>query len=563
MEVLRMWHPQVFKKQALMAAILCLAAPGLARAQMEGSNVARVSYVQGSVQLLAGPGSEFEQAVINMPILDNSRLQTGNDGQVEVEFGDGSVARLTPNSSLQFDHLGQDRVQLQQLGGLNYYEFNVGDGHPPFSILFGDKYVQPTENAILRVGLDQGWDVAVMTGSVSVEGPNFPATAVAQGQSIHPAENGAPFMVSQDIAGDSWDNWNQDRDQAIAQEAAQQTPVRDDSANPQSENWNDLDAYGNWYPVDGNNVWVPSGVDASWDPYGAGYWGYYPTLGYTWISAYPWGWLPYHCGAWNYYSFGWGWAPGGCGRAWSPVVIVRNHPPGWAMPVHPPLYPPGGSRPLPGRLVAVDRGPAARGPWAFHQGPVPRPDHQAALNWNGRAIAPVQRTDVRGHGFVPMHGTGPGVRATLAGTPIQEGRRVDPNRTYTSPNRGFQPQSQMARPVNGPAQNVRPNPPVMNSQPNMPVNNGRPNPPMMNPAPNVPVNNNRPNPPMMNPRPVMPSGNGRPNVGYAPGSFNQRSNYDHQPMPNPPHYSPPPQQRMGPSMPPSHMAPPSGGGPHR
>ena len=31
----------------------------------------------------------------------------------------------------------------------------------------------------------------------------------------------------------------------------QQTPVRDDSANPQNENWNDLDADGNWYPVEG------------------------------------------------------------------------------------------------------------------------------------------------------------------------------------------------------------------------------------------------------------------------------------------------------------------------
>ena len=105
--------------------------------------------------------------------------------------------------------------------------------------------------------------------------------------------------MAQGINADSWDNWNQDRDQAIAQEASQQTPVRDDSANPQNENWNDLDADGNWYPVEGaGNVWVPAGVGPGWDPYGSGYWAYYPTLGYTWVSGYPWGWLPYHCGAW-------------------------------------------------------------------------------------------------------------------------------------------------------------------------------------------------------------------------------------------------------------------------
>ena len=268
--------------------------------------------------------------------------------------------------SLQFDHLGQDQVQLQQLSGLSYYEFNVGDGHPPFSVQFANVYVQPTANSILRVGLDAGWDVAVISGSVNVQGEGIPAVDVAENQSIRSgAENsGAPYTVAQGINGDSWDNWNQDRDQAIAQEASQQTPVRDDSANPQSENWNDLDADGNWYPVEGTgNVWVPAGVGPGWDPYGAGYWAYYPTFGYTWISSYPWGWLPYHCGAWGYYSFGWGWAPGGgCGRVWSPVIVVRTHPPGWSMPIRP-VYPPGGAHPLPGRLVAsiVDRLPRARG----------------------------------------------------------------------------------------------------------------------------------------------------------------------------------------------------------
>jgi hypothetical protein len=500
-----MWH---LKMKTVIAVVAVWAAMGYAVAQstIAGPNVARVSFVQGSVQL-GGQGSDFQQAVINMPVLDGSRLQTGGDGQVEIEFGDGSVARLTPNSSLQFDHVGQDRVQLQQPGGLNYYELNVGDGHPPFSVQFGDVYVQPTANTIVRVGLDAGWDVAVITGSVSVQGQSFPATAVAENQSIRAGDNGAPFTVAQGINGDSWDNWNQDRDQAIAQEASQQTAARDDSANPQSENWNDLDAYGNWYPVDGNNVWVPAGVDTGWDPYGAGYWGYYPTLGYTWISAYPWGWLPYHCGAWSYYSFGWGWAPGGCGAVWSPVIVVRNHPPGWIMPVHPPLYPPGGVHPLPGRLVAVDRGPVARGPWAFSHGPVPQPNHQAALNFNGRSVTPLQRTDVRPQAFTAARGTAPGSRAILGGNPPGGGARVSTSSTYMgSPNRTYTPpQSQMARPQPGPT-TMRP------------------------------------------PQAVNP----RPNVGYVPQqSFNQRSTYVERPAPAT-HYSPPPQP---------HYSAPSGGHP--
>src|SRR5580704_14693640 len=145
-------------------SVICLLSMALAAphapAQNGASDVARVSFVQGSVQLLAGQGNDFQQAVMNMPVVDGSRLQTGGDGQAEVEFGDGSVARLTPNSSLQFDHLGQDQVQLQQLSGLSYYEFNVGDGHPPFTLQLANLSLQPTANSIVRVGLDAGWDVA-------------------------------------------------------------------------------------------------------------------------------------------------------------------------------------------------------------------------------------------------------------------------------------------------------------------------------------------------------------------------------------------------------------------
>jgi hypothetical protein len=479
-------------------AALCLLWMGLtlghALAQATASDVARVSFVQGSVQLLAGQGTDFQQAVMNMPVLSGSRLQTGADGQAEIEFGDGSVARLTPNSSLEFDHLGQDQVQLAQLSGLGYYEFNVGDGHPPFGVQFANLNLQPTANSILRVGLDAGWEVAVISGSINVQGNGIPPVAVAENQSIRSSadNSGAPYTVAQGINGDSWDNWNQDRDQAIAQEAAQQTPVRDDSANAQNENWNDLDADGNWYPVEGTgNVWVPAGVGPGWDPYGSGYWGYYPTLGYTWISGYPWGWLPYHCGNWNYFAFGWGWVPGGgCGRVWSPVIVVRTHPPGWIMPIRP-VFPPGGIHPLPGqRLVAVDRGPEAKGPWGMN-GAVPRADHEQPLNFAGRTLAPVGRTDVREQGFVAAKGTAPGTRAVLSGAPVAVGQRPSSNSMYWGAN--------PPRAVESPSQ--------------------------------------------------------RPSVGYpAAGSYNQRSTYVARPTPSA-HYSPPPPPHYSA---PQHSAPPSG-----
>jgi FecR protein len=524
-------------------------APAHSRAQDTASNVARVSFVQGSVQLLAGQGSDFQQAVMNMPVVEGAQLQTGGDGQAEVEFGDGSVARLTPNSSLQFGHLGLDQVQLQQAAGLAYYEFNVGDGHPPFTVQFSNATVQATANTIMRIGLDAGWDVAVISGAVNLEGQGS-AVPVGENQSARSGSdpNGAPYTVAQGINGDSWDNWNQDRDQAIAQEASAQTPVRDESANPDNEAWNDLDADGNWYPVEGEgNVWVPAGVGAGWDPYGSGYWGYYPTLGYTWISGYPWGWLPYHCGAWNYYSFGWGWAPGGgCGRVWSPVVIVRHHPPGWNMPLHPPS----GIRPQPGRLVVVDRGPEAKGPWGLRGGPAPRPDHQMALNFKGNAVAPIGRVDVRPQAFAAARGTAPGSRAVLGGTVPGVGPRPSANSTYLGGNYQRPAQSgavspQMQRPVQpAPSYGQRPqgySPPVGAAQPNMQrqqtTNMQRQ---QTNSPPVGAAQSNMQRPQAYSPPPAQ--------------SYNQQRNtYVAQPPPTPHYSSPPPQQHY--SAPPARSAP--------
>ena len=468
-----------------------------APAQGTAPNVARISFIQGSVQLMAGQGSDFQQAVMNMPIVDGSRLQAAGDGQAEVEFGDGSVARLTPNSTVLFDHLGQDQVHLQQLGGLAYYEFNVGDGHPLFAVQFGDVTVQPTDNSIFRIGLDGGWEVAVINGATQVQSDQFAPIPVPENQTIRAAvdNNGTPYTIAQGINNDSWDNWNQDRDQAIAQEAQQQTPVRDDSDTAQSENWNDLDADGNWYPVEGaGNVWVPAGVGAGWDPYGAGYWAYYPTLGYTWVSSYPWGWLPYHYGHWNYYAFGWGWAPGGPGRGWSPVAGVQLHPAGWSMPVRP-VAPGGGLHPITGqqRLIAVNRGPVATGPWGFHGSSLsPRPDHQQSLSLNGRVVAPVERVGFAGQSFSAARGTAPGTRAVLSGA-VSGGPRMPAHSPYVG---AAAPRSTLAYP-----------PSTLGGQ-----------------------------------RAVQGAPQ-RPSVGYGtPQNYNQRSTYVVQPTPTT-HYSTPPQQQ--------------------
>jgi hypothetical protein len=252
---------------------------------------------------------------------------------------------------------------------------------------------------------------------------------VHEGETIHFDANDARYYLAQGAAPESWDQWNVDRDNALASLDAQRT---DDgsggSAGPDSSaaGWSDLDAYGDWYSVpDYGNVWAPSGVDASWDPYGSGYWGYYGGYGYMWISANPWGWLPYHCGAWNYFNgFGWGWIPGGCGSSWLFDGAIWNAPPYYHRPPRPHPVGPRDNLPhhnpvAPGRVIAVNRGIM---PTWTPRGQGFKPGGTRPIIVGGRVVTPLPKTfrgapperiesdATRGIFHAPQPGTYPGLR---------------------------------------------------------------------------------------------------------------------------------------------------------
>ena len=72
------------------------------------ARIVRLSEVQGNVQMDRGTGDGFEKAFLNMPVIEGSRLKTGDEGRAEIEFEDGSALRLVPNSEASFTHLALD-----------------------------------------------------------------------------------------------------------------------------------------------------------------------------------------------------------------------------------------------------------------------------------------------------------------------------------------------------------------------------------------------------------------------------------------------------------------------
>jgi hypothetical protein len=337
-----------------------------------GNRAVRLSYVEGEVHLSQGTQPLADQALANTPLFEGTRIVTGGDGRAEVQFEDGSVARISPESSLVLSVLkggtGSERESEVQLdGGLGYFEIQGDDGGR-LRVRFGDTVVTATGFTVLRVNTDnRPGSVAVFSGNAHIEGANNLALDLHGGESVVLNGNDPnAYNLSESIEPDSWDAWNSDRDQDLTSASAGRTPATNGMPDNNNPAWSDLDASGNWYNVpDQGYVWSPYEASSpTWDPYGSGSWMWTPGYGYQWISAESWGYLPYQCGAWNYYnSFGWGWAPGICQPWWGGgggwVINIGTGPPRYRFPVRPkrPYNPrPGGGnpgRPLP--LIAVNR----------------------------------------------------------------------------------------------------------------------------------------------------------------------------------------------------------------
>jgi hypothetical protein len=334
----------------------------------------RLSSVDGQVQLSQGKQLLANPALVNTPLFEGSLLTTGDDGRAEIQFEDGSVVRLSPNSSLTLSALrGQGssaEADVALESGLAYFELQGAGQAGTINVKFADATVTGSGVTVLRVSLDNApGELAVFSGNAHLERGSALSLDLHGGESV--ALNGSDasrYNLTESIEPDSWDTWNTDRDEALSAEGTARTGATKGFADAGNPAWSDLDANGSWYNVpDQGYIWSPTdAASAGFDPYGNGYWMWTPGYGDIWVSGYEWGYTPFQCGMWNYYdAFGWGWAPGlnGCQPWWGGggyginvgVFPVRYHLP--IRPTRPLPMPPGGGggprKPFP--LIPVNR----------------------------------------------------------------------------------------------------------------------------------------------------------------------------------------------------------------
>lgn len=321
------------------AGLLAVFAASQAWAQVYShARVVRLSFVEGTVSVEQPGAPGWAEAPANTPIQEGFKLSTAEDSFAEVEFENGSTARVGQHSLLEFTQLALDANggKLNQLAlEQGYATFNfIPEGSDVYEVKAGDVTITPgrdEKRVTFRADLQDGMvRVEVFKGSVEVSSL-FGREVLARDTvfELRPGTEQA-VNITHGIKKDSWDKWVEDREKQ-AQTAHRNSPpgLYTNNVTALLYGWNDLYQYGGWgYVPQYGDCWFPR-VGYGWSPYRAGQWGWYPGAGYTWISYEPWGWLPYHYGGWAYQpGYGWFWVPGGFGN-WSPGLVAWYQGPGW------------------------------------------------------------------------------------------------------------------------------------------------------------------------------------------------------------------------------------------
>ena len=307
------------------------------------ARIVRLSYLDGDVQIDRGDTHGFSQAFLNMPLTEGVRLWTRGDAHAEVEFEDDSTARLIPDTIVSFQKLrlsDERRVTVLSLQEGELY-LNLKKHNDDIRIQTGQEELVPAKSAHFRLLSDQGHlSLAVFHGEVDLLQRNGQRVRVRKDESVSlNFSDPDRYYLAHDIQQDPQDVWDREReeDARVVLRNAYNTNYSGYSS-AYSYGSADLYQYGSFSTFPGyGELWRPFDVGYGWQPFGSGYWVFYPSQGYVWVSPYPWGWTPYRYGSWiNIPGQGWYWQPGNNWSQWSPTPVYVNPPRQFTPPPPPP-----------------------------------------------------------------------------------------------------------------------------------------------------------------------------------------------------------------------------------
>jgi hypothetical protein len=283
--------------------------------------VARVSFLQGEVNVRRGDSGELVAAAPNAPLMSQDRMITGPASFAEVQFDAANLIRLAPVTDAGMADLEYRKYQIQLARGTIMYSI-VREPQAQVEIDTPSVAIRPLRFGEYRISVfdDGTTQVTVRAGEAEILGPQG-SEHFTEGRTmlIRGGPQGPEFQTSWALPADDFDQWNVARDQQL-QRSQSYRFVSSDMAGAE-----DLDQYGQWTPSEYGQAWVPSDMPADWAPYRDGQWSWEDYYGWTWVDSAPWGWAPFHYGRWfQMANHAWAWAPlalRGAASLWRPALV--------------------------------------------------------------------------------------------------------------------------------------------------------------------------------------------------------------------------------------------------
>jgi hypothetical protein len=270
------------------------------------ARVARISYIQGPVSIQRGDLEDWNQAVVNYPLVASDNLWTDEKARAEVHVG--SIAlRLADRTSISFLTLNDQTLQVRLAEGTVDVSVPRLGQDDRIEIDTPSASVSLTEPGEYRVDVDESGRATFVARrgeeEVTTSGDSF--TVASYQQATVENDAAAAHDMSTAMPFDDFDRW------ANTRESREENSVSSHYVSPEMIGYEDLDQYGQWSVMpDYGNVWRPTSVPVGWSPYSLGQWSWIEPYGWTWVDDEPWGFAPFHYGRWAYLNDSWFWAPG-------------------------------------------------------------------------------------------------------------------------------------------------------------------------------------------------------------------------------------------------------------
>jgi hypothetical protein len=300
------------------------------------ARVVRTSLLEGQVDLRRAGNKAWEQARLNLPLVEGDTLATGRDARIELQIDAHNFVRIGADSLLRIVTLRSEGIVLSLVEGTATVRLARFDRQREYFEIDMPKTTMSVEQTglyRLDVARDGGLHLTVRDGGrarVYTNADGFTLRDERTATLTYAGGTEGDWQFSAAAPFDTWDTWVNDRERYLAGRLRYEQ--RDRYYDADIWGAEELDAYGDWVYADNYGwVWRPhTAVTNSyndWAPYRHGHWRWCPPYGWTWVGDEPWGWAPYHYGRWVYYNHGWCWAPRGYGfrysrNWWRPALVA-------------------------------------------------------------------------------------------------------------------------------------------------------------------------------------------------------------------------------------------------